>query len=139
MLIAQGLTDDALIQKLIALFVLDYEPCHRAHLHVVPPSPPMGARERALLSTCTTAMLLATVWRHAAICELYRDETSLCWSHDASTDEACPPRARCGGFWVVGGAPFPAGLPAPPSSTNRGARGRAGGRGPTALAGRCVP
>src|SRR6266576_2138061 len=55
MLIAQGLTDDALIQKLIALFVLDYEPCHRAHLHVVPPSPPMGARERALLSTCTTA------------------------------------------------------------------------------------
>jgi hypothetical protein len=24
------------------------------------------------------SMLLATVWRHAAICELYRDETSLC-------------------------------------------------------------
>src|SRR5438876_10031411 len=43
------------MQKLIALFVLDHEPCHEAHLHVVPPSPPMGARERALLSTCTTA------------------------------------------------------------------------------------
>jgi len=28
-------------------------------------------------------MLLATVWRHAAICELYRIEISLCWSHDA--------------------------------------------------------
>src|SRR5439155_19810791 len=64
------------IQKLIALFVLDYEPCHKAHLHVVPPSPPMGARERALLSTCSTALLLATVWRHAAICEPYRDESS---------------------------------------------------------------
>ena len=53
----------------------------------------MGARERALLSTWQYSMLLATVWRHAAICELFCDETSLCWSHDASTDEAYPPRA----------------------------------------------
>jgi len=52
----------------------------------------MGARERAPLEYVQYSMLLATVWRHAAICELYRDETSLRWSHDASTDEA-PPRA----------------------------------------------
>src|SRR5204863_4976037 len=112
------LTDDALIQKLIALFVLDYEPCHKAHLHAVPPSPPMGARERALLSSCSTAMLLATVWRRAAICELYRDETSLCWSHEASTDEAYPPRARSGGFRIVVGAPITAGLPALTAARN---------------------
>jgi len=63
-------------------------------------------------------MLLATVWRHAAICELYRDETSLCWSHDASTDEAYPPRARSGGFRIVVCAPITVGLPALTSARN---------------------
>jgi hypothetical protein len=46
-------------------------------------------------------MLLSTVWRHVAIYELYRDETCLCWSRDASTDETYPPHARSGGFGIV--------------------------------------
>ena len=78
----------------------------------------MGARERAPLEYLQYSMLLATVWRHAAICELYRDETSLCWSHDASTDEAYPPRARSGGFRMVVGAPITAGLPALTAARN---------------------
>jgi hypothetical protein len=63
-------------------------------------------------------MLLATVWRHAAIYELYRDETSQCWSRDASTDEAYPPRARSGGFQMVVCAPITVGLPALTSARN---------------------
>jgi hypothetical protein len=63
-------------------------------------------------------MLLATVWRHAAIYELYRDETSQCWSRDASTDEAYPPRARSGGFRMVVCAPITVGLSALTSARN---------------------
>src|SRR5438270_699873 len=64
-------------------------------------------------------MLLATVWRRAAICELYRDETSLWWSHDASTDEAYPPRARSGGFRILVCALITVGLPALTSARER--------------------
>src|SRR5947209_3980315 len=39
----------------------------------------MGARERALLSTCTTACCWPQCGAMPPICELYRDETSLCW------------------------------------------------------------
>jgi hypothetical protein len=63
-------------------------------------------------------MLLATVWRHAAIYELYRDEISLCWSREASTDEAYPPRARSRGFRIVVCAPITVGLPALTSAWN---------------------
>ena len=39
-------------------------------------------------------------------------KAALCWSHDASTDEAYPPSARSGGFRIVVCAPITVGLPA---------------------------